>query len=118
MDAKPLSQGTVIMINNDGMGVADRELRHLLIKTYLQLLISNQTFPAAICFYAAGVKLVAADSHVLDELRQLQDQGVYLISCLTCLEYYGLTEELQVGIIGGMSDILETHLRATKIITL
>ena len=109
---------TVILINKDGMGSAERDLQHKLIKTYLQLLNSHQTLPAAICFYAEGVLLVVDDSPILEELTALEAKGVYIISCLTCLNHYHLANRLKVGVIGGMSDILEAQLRSTKTITL
>lgn len=112
------NQNTVILINKEGMGSADRELQHRLIKTYLQLLDENRSLPAAICFYAEGVNLVVDGSPVLEELRGLQAKGVHIISCLTCLDHYNLTNRLKVGVIGGMSDILEAQLRAEKTITL
>jgi selenium metabolism protein YedF len=112
------NHNTVILINKEGMGSADRELQLRLLKTYLQLLDANQTQPAAICLYAEGVKLVVEGSPVLEELQELQSKGIHIISCLTCLDYYKLTDRLKVGVIGGMSDILEAQLRAAKTITL
>jgi hypothetical protein len=100
------------------MGSGDRDLRHKLIRTYLQLLNSHESLPAAICFYTEGVYLVIDDSPVLEELLALEAKGIHIISCLTCLDYYHLTERLKVGVVGGMSDILEAQLRADKTITL
>ncbi|MCX6068009.1 MAG: DsrE family protein [Chloroflexi bacterium] len=74
--------------------------------------------PAAICFYANGVRLVVEGSPVLDSLKSLETKGVRLILCSTCLGYYNLTEKVQVGIVGGMSDILEAQRLASKVISL
>jgi selenium metabolism protein YedF len=112
------SENTVIQITNDGMGNADNQLQHLLIKTYLSLLEDNGKLPKAICFHADGVNLVVEGSPVLSELKSLQDDGVFLISCQTCLDYYGLSDKVQVGVVGGMTDILEAQLRAEKVINL
>lgn len=108
----------VILINNEGMGTAPDQLQLRLIDTYLKLLEDNKPLPAAICFYAEGVKLVVEGSPVLEQLESLQEKGVYLIVCGTCLNYFGLTESLQVGIVGGMTDIIEAQWRADKVITL
>jgi selenium metabolism protein YedF len=109
---------TVILITNNGMGKADVDLGHKLIATYLQLLSENQIFPAAICFYTEGVKLVTEGSPVIDKLKTLEAQGVHLIICQTCLSYFGLQDKVQVGIVGGMSDIIDAQFQAQKIITL
>ncbi len=109
---------TVIVINRQGMGSADLELQQKLLDTYLKLLIENSTLPAAVCFYTDGVKLVAEGSPLLERLRQLEGRGVRLIACSTCLNYFGLTEKVRVGIVGGMPDIIEAQAKASKVITL
>jgi hypothetical protein len=48
----------------------------------------------------------------------LSEKGVYLIVCSTCLGYFNLRDKVQVGIVGGMHDILEAQMRADKVITL
>jgi intracellular sulfur oxidation DsrE/DsrF family protein len=109
---------TIILVTKEGMGSADVTLQHKLLDTYLNLLLENQTLPAAICFYTEGVKLVVEGSPFLDRLSQIEQKGVRLIICSTCLNYFGISEKVQVGIVGGMSDILEAQSRASKVITL
>jgi hypothetical protein len=109
---------TVILITRNGMGDAEPELQQKLILNYLKLLDQNQFLPAAICFYANGVFLAVEGSPVLDSLRSLESKGVRLILCSTCLNYYHLTEKVQAGIIGGMTDILEAQRRAGKVISI
>ena len=109
---------TVILITRDGMGQADPELQHKLITTYLHLLDEHNILPAAICFYTEGVKLTVAGSPVLESLRSLEAKGVRLILCSTCLNFYHLTDQVQVGIPGGMTDIIEAQRRASKVLTI
>ncbi len=109
---------TIMLITRQGMGSGDLELQLRLIGTYLRLLHENDWLPAAICFYTEGVKLVVDGSPVLDRLQMLEDAGVRLVTCSTCLEYYGLVGQVQVGIVGGMNDILEYQWRADKVISI
>jgi hypothetical protein len=109
---------TVILITNDGMGRADQTLQHKLISTYFKLLNDSNTLPAAICFYTDGVKLVTTGSPVLEELRALEAKSVHLILCSTCLNYFELEDQVEVGVVGGMTDIIEAQWRADKVITL
>ena len=111
-------QNTVILITNNGIGKADEKLQQLLAGKYFELLAQNGSLPAAICFYTEGVRLVCEGSPVIVQLRELESQGVRLIVCSTCLNYFGLTEKLQVGIVGGMGDIIEAQTKAEKVITL
>jgi intracellular sulfur oxidation DsrE/DsrF family protein len=109
---------TVILVTRNGMGDAEPALQHKLITTYFKLLDENNILPAAICFYANGVHLVVEGSPVLDSLKSLESKGVRLVLCSTCLSYYNLTEKIQAGIVGGMTDIIEAQRLASKVISL
>lgn len=109
---------TIILITKEGMGSADVPLQHKLLDTYLKLLMENDSLPAAICFYTDGVKLVVEGSPFLERFSQIEQKGVRLIICSTCLNYFGLSEKVRVGIVGGMTDILEAQIKANKVITL
>jgi len=109
---------TVIIVTNNGMGKADLPLQQKLMGKYLELLTLNTNMPAAICFYTEGIKLVIDDSPVLGQLKALEDKGVRLIVCSTCLDYYDVTDRVTIGIVGGMSDIIEAQVNAEKVITL
>ena len=108
---------TVILITRNGMGEAVQELQHKLIGTYLKLLDEHDVRPGAICFYTEGVKLVVEGSPVLNTLQSLEQKGVRLILCSTCLNYYNLLEKVKVGIVGGMGDILEALQKADKVVS-
>lgn len=113
-----MNKDTLIVINNDGMGKADLALQHKLIGKYLALLLDANTLPSAIAFYTEGVKLTVEGSPVLEQLTALEARGVRLLICSTCLEHFGLADKVRVGIVGGMTDIIEAQSRAAKVITL
>ena len=118
MTKSEVDQSIVIQITRNGMGHADPELQQQLIDKYLSLLDEHNQLPAAICFYTDGVKLAVEGSPVLKQLRSLESKGVHLILCGTCLNFFGLTDKVQVGVVGGMTDIIEAQWRAGKVITL
>jgi hypothetical protein len=109
---------TILLVTRNGMGEAEPALQQKLITTYFKLLDENNILPAVICFYANGVHLAVEGSPVLDSLRSLESKGVHLVLCSTCLGYYNLSEQVQVGIVGGMTDIIEAQRRAGKVISL
>ena len=109
---------TILLMTREGIGSSELALQHKLFDTYLKLLLENNSLPAAICFYTDGVKLVVQGSPFLEKLSQLEERGVRLLICSTCLNHFALTEKVRVGIIGGMPDILEAQLRADKVISL
>jgi hypothetical protein len=108
----------IVMVTRDGMGSADGVLQHKLMEIYLRLMIENGSFPNAICFYTDGVKLVVEGSPFLDRLSQIEQMGVRLIICSTCLNHLSLVDKVRVGIVGGMADILEAQVKASKVITI
>jgi intracellular sulfur oxidation DsrE/DsrF family protein len=118
MTETPTGSSTVILVTNDGMGKADTELQHKLAGTYFRLINEHDLLPAVICFYTDGVKLVCEGSPMLDVLRDLEEKGVRLVVCSTCLNYFELTDQVAVGIVGGMADIIDAQWQAEKVITL
>lgn len=118
MSVRQERSSVVIQVTNNGMGKAETGLMHRLLQTYLSLLDEHNELPSAICFYTDGVKMVVEGSPVLERLRSLESKGVRLIVCSTCLDYFGLMEKVEVGIVGGMTDIIEAQWRAEKVITL
>ena len=108
----------VVVFKTQGMGMASEQpLKEKLAKTYLSLAGQMQPLPKAICFYTDGVKLACEGSPVLDELKTLEEKGVRLILCQTCLKYFDLTDKVGVGIVGGMSDIITAMWQADSVIT-
>jgi hypothetical protein len=108
----------VVLVTRYGMGSAGEELQLVLLAKYLELLLQGGNFPAAICFYTEAVKLVCEGSPVMEQLQKLEALNVRLISCSTCLNSLGLQEKVQVGIVGGMGDILEAQIQAEKVISI
>jgi hypothetical protein len=111
-------KNTILLITNNGMGNAEETLQLTLMGKYFELLLQGGDLPAGLCFYTDGVKLVCEGSPVIESLRSLESRGVHLIICSTCLKYFHLTDKVQVGIVGGMGDILEAQTKAEKVITL
>ena len=109
---------TAILVTRAGMGHAEPALQAKLMVTYLRLLLANDTIPGAICLYGDGVKLAVPGSAVLEELAELEKKGCHLILCQTCLNHFGLAEDVKVGTVGGMGDIIAAQVTAQKVITL
>ena len=112
------SDNTVIAISKNFMGNGSEELGKLLIKGFIYTSSEYDKLPKTIVFFNSGVKLTTEGSPCLDDLEKLQDNGVEIISCGTCLDYYGLKEKLKVGEISNMYTIDETLFNAGKVINI
>jgi len=109
---------TVLVVSNEGLGQGEPELCRKVLATYFQTMLELGQLPRAVLFYTAGVKMVADDSPAVSALSALASAGVLLVSCRTCLEYYGLMDKVAVGRIGNMMQIIEVQSAAPKVITL
>jgi len=112
------SANMLISVTRNGMGSGDGTLPHKLMQTFLRLVEDNDKLPGAICFYTEGVRLVTDASPVLDELIRLEEKGVHLIICQTCLQHYDIEDRVRVGVVGGMGDIIAAMWTADKVVSL
>lgn len=108
---------TVILFTRNGLGQAPESLQLMLANKFLQLTLASGRLPAKILFYTDGVRLACSGSPVLEPLNEMQHRGVELVLCQTCLDTFGLLDEVQVGVVGGMGDILEALQKAGKVIS-
>ncbi len=113
-----MKSNLVLLFTRNGLGSAPVELQQALAVKYLTLTLQSGELPAKILFYTEGVKLVCKGSPVIDLLKEIEQKGVELVICSTCLDFFGLKEKVEVGIVGGMGDILETLQKAEKVISL
>jgi selenium metabolism protein YedF len=110
--------GTAIFINKDRIGHGSDELGTNLIKAFIATIKDLSVQPKTICFMNSGVKLTVKGAESLPYLKELEEKGVELLVCGTCLGYFNLKEQLGVGKISNMYDISETMLKSSKVITL
>lgn len=96
-----------ILIGTDTMGEGSKELGQVLMKGFLYTLTEDKPYPKSILFINSGVKLTTEGSEVIEYLRTLEGEGVDVLSCGTCLDYYNLKNKLMVGGVSNMYTIVE-----------
>ena len=106
----------VVVVSSDRMGIGNDELGKVLIKGFIFAVTQLDTLPKAMLFYNGGVTLTTEGSPALEDLKSLEAQGVEIMSCGTCLDYYGLKDKLVVGNVTNMYNIVETQAKAAKVI--
>lgn len=109
-------QNTVVVISADHMGEGDDELGRTLLKGFIFALVTQEERPRTILFYNGGARLTCEGSDSLEDLRTLAEQGVELLTCGTCLNFYGLTDKLTVGGVTNMYEIVEKQMKATLVV--
>jgi selenium metabolism protein YedF len=106
----------VVILSDNHMGRGDDVLGDVLIRSFIHTLLQLKPLPVTIICYNAGVKLAVKDSPVLDDLQQLAQAGVDILVCGTCVNYFGLGEQIAAGRISNMYDIAETMAGAARLV--
>lgn len=106
----------VVVLSSDVMGSRDDELGATLMKAFVFALTQQDELPATILAYNGGVKLTVEGSPVLDDLKKLAEAGVEIMSCGTCLNYYGISDKLAVGEVTNMYVMVEKQLNARVVV--
>lgn len=107
---------TVVVISSDKMGEGDEKLGRTLMKGFIYALTEQDILPQSILLYNNGAKLSVHGSDSLPDLKLLESQGVEILTCGTCLNFYGITEKLGVGSVTNMYVIAEKQMKASKIV--
>ena len=115
-EAEAEDDNTVVVISSDRMGTGNDELGKVLIKGFIFAVTQLDKLPKTMLFYNGGATLTTEGSDSLEDLKSLEAQGVEIMTCGTCLDYYGLKDKLAVGSVTNMYSIVETQAKATKII--
>jgi selenium metabolism protein YedF len=97
----------IVAIQRNRLGDGAEELGTILIKGFVNTLPEVTLKPKTIVFLNSGIFLALKDSPVIESLKKLENSGVEILACGTCLDYYKKKEELGVGKISNMYDILE-----------
>lgn len=111
-----LDKGTVLVISSDTMGRGDDELGRILMKSFLYGAARQERLPEAVLLYNGGAKLSCEGSASLEDLRSMEEEGCQVMTCGTCLDFYGLKSSLSVGQITNMYEIVEKMSAAKKVI--
>jgi selenium metabolism protein YedF len=106
----------VVYINSNLLGVGEEALGAILMRSFLKTLLDLKPIPSRLIFINSGVRLTSEGSEVLETLKALFEKGVEILSCGTCLDFYGLKEKLRVGVISNMYDIAQSLLEADRLI--
>jgi len=104
----------LLVVGTDTMG-KEEEIGKILMKAYFETMKAYKQLPHTIFFLNAGVKLTTINDETVPTLKDIEAMGVEIYSCGTCLKYYNLESQLQVGhrgttnhIVGGMEDFKKT----------
>lgn len=106
-DVAPSAPGGVIAIGSDAMGRGDEELGRTLMGGLIYALAHQEPAPRTMLFYNGGARLTCEGSASLEDIRELASQGTEILTCGTCLDFYGIKDRLAVGGVTNLYHIAE-----------
>jgi len=117
-EKQDLGGNTVVLVKSNVLGEGDDKLGSILMKSFMYTLTQMEGEIKTLMFLNSGVMLTTSGSELLEHLKSLANSGAEILSCGTCLDFYGLSDKLEVGSVGNMYTIAEEMLHATKVIVL
>ena len=109
-------KNVVVVISTAQMGSGNDELGTALMKGFIYALGQQEILPKTIIFYNGGASIPCEGSVSLEDLKSMEAQGVEILTCGTCLNFYGLSEKLAVGSVTNMYVIAEKMTQADLIV--
>ena len=109
---------TVVLVKGNVLGQGDDKLGSILMKGFMYTLTQIEGEIKTLIFLNSGVLLTTSGSELIEHIKQLETNGVEVLSCGTCLDFYGVTDKLEVGTVGNMYSIVEDMLHSSKVIVL
>ncbi len=109
-------KGLVAVLSGNVMGTGEEKLGKALMKAFVFALTKQDVLPETILCYNSGAYLTCEGSESLEDFKALEAEGVNIMTCGTCLDFYGMKEKLAVGTVTNMYDIVETMENAKSII--
>ncbi len=95
----------VVAVRSREMGEGDSELGGLLVRGYFNALKNMESIPTHILMYNSGIFHSLKGTDVAESLARLEDLGVSVIVCGTCVDFYQVKEKVAVGRISNMYQI-------------
>jgi len=108
----------VVLIKSDRLGIGSDELGTILIRNFIKNLKTTEIKPIAMLFLNAGINLTTNPSPMIDDLKELESNGVRILSCGTCLDYFNAKDKLLVGNVTNMGEIVSTLMSADHVVSL
>ncbi len=109
---------TCIFLSSEKMGEGNDELGKVLMKGYIYTLTETKPYPKTIVLVNSAIKLSTENEATIENLSILENSGVEILSCGTCLDYYGLKEELKVGSVTNMYTIVDIMNKSSQTISI
>lgn len=106
----------MVCIQKSILGAGADDLGSRLIQLFINTLPDINDQPSTLVFLNSSIYFTLMDSPVLEPLRKLEAAGVRILVCGTCLDFFGKKEELAVGMVSNMYEIMDLMAKSPKVL--
>jgi len=97
----------VILLTSDQIGAGDAGLGQTLLETFFVLMKQREDKPAASFCMNRGVFALTRKSFASVHLAELARAGVDVLACKTCIDFYGIADQLTAGEVSSMAVLVD-----------
>lgn len=109
-------KGMVVVLSGNTMGIGEEKLGKALMKAFVFAVTKQDVLPETILCYNTGAYLTCEGADTLEDMKTLEAEGVKILTCGTCLDFYGIKETLAAGSVTNMYEIVEIMENAKTIV--
>jgi selenium metabolism protein YedF len=107
---------TMVLVTSQFFGQGDDELGSALMVNFLKTIGEMGDDLWRLVFVNSGVKLALKDSNVIFALKEIEESGKDIFVCGTCLTFFDVMQEKEVGQTTNMLDIVTSMQLADKVV--
>ena len=112
------TQGSVVLVGADSLGRGSEELGHKLLGGLIYAFAHQDPLPKTMVFFNGGARLTCEASESLEDVRDLESKGCEILTCGTCLDFYGIRDQLGVGGVTNLYRIAEIMATEPNVVSL
>lgn len=105
----------VYLFDTDYIG-SNMELGKVLVNGFLTAALTLQHTQCTIVLISNAVRLATKGSYALDVLSKLCAKGYRILICGTCLDFFKIRADVQVGTISNALEIMQVMTEAGKVV--
>ena len=111
------SKKIMVLVTSTHMGHGDDALGDMLMFNFIKTLKEMGPDLWCVAFVNSGVSFTAEGSEAVPFLQELAGNGVQILACGACLAYFHILDNMQVGEVTNMLDIVTGMKRADSVVT-
>ncbi len=112
-------KGYTVLMASTHVG-EDKGLGEILAKGFIKTFLNADPMPSKIILINTAVRFACkgADKEILSALKELNQRGVEILCCGTCLNYFNILDDLEIGIASNAYEVVQALANSDMVVRL